>query len=139
MNVRRVPPASGQAPLDGVRSVQELVGRLSPYFLSSSLGSAPGSSPTATGGRTVALTNRSSSSQPRPQDTASIALVAGTLTWTFATKFAKAPIVLFAPIGAPPSGAILYIASVAANAVTITSTVNTDTRTLNLFAVGNPD
>lgn len=139
MNPRRVPPASGIAPLDGVRSVQELVGRLSPYFLSSSLGSAPGASASATGGRTVALTNRSSSSQPRPQDTTTIALVAGTLTWTFATKFVKAPIVLFAPVGVPPTGAVLYIASVAPNAVTITSTVNTDTRTVDLFAVGNPD
>ena len=139
MRPRRIPPPSGSRPFDGVRSIPELVNRLQPFFLSSSLGSAPAASESATGGRTVALTNRSSASQPRPQDSTSIALVAGTLTWTFKTKFVNSPIVTFSPVGAPPSGAVLYIASEAPNAVTITSTVNTDTRTVNLQALGNPD
>ena len=140
MMPRRVPPASGIAPFDGVRSIQELVARLQPFFLSSSLGSAPGASATATGGRTVVTTNRGAvASQPRPQDSTSIALVAGTLTWTFTTKFVNSPIVTFSPVGVPPSGATLYVSAEAPNAVTITSTVNTDTRTVNLSAVGNPN
>ena len=117
--------------------LSQLSRQLQPYFLSSSYGQPPGASLTQTGGRTIALTNRQGSS--RPQDATTLTLVAGVLTWDFTTKFISPPSVTPTPVGAPPSGAILYISALSNTSVTITSTVNTDTRVVHLLAIGNPN
>jgi len=109
---------------------------LRPWFLPSSLGTAPlalGSS----GNRSVVSLNRP------PQDQTALALIAGTVTWTFSTKFKNPPLVSMTPVGTPPtSGGIpasLFIQSIGPNSVIIASTINTDTRTLHLTAAGNPN
>lgn len=121
-------------------NLPELVNRLAPYFASTSLAQPPGASLTNTGNRTVALTNRNNASSQRIQDTTTIALVAGSLTWNFSAGFQNAPVVFAFPVGVPPSaGTSLYVSgSVATNAVVIKSTDATDTRLVMLLAVANP-
>lgn len=128
--------------LSGVTSLPQLIQLLRPYFLSSSLGQPPGAAASATGNRTVAITNKTQSAQATaPKQVTTQALVAGTLTWSFAAPgFNKPPVIEMAAVGTPPSaGTTLYISSVAANSVIIKSTDATDVRTLHLTATGNPN
>ncbi len=130
-------------PFEGVTTIGALASRLSSYFAPASYLQAPKSSPASTGGRTVAATNKQlAASKPRPSDAAAIALVAGTLTWNFSTKFVVKPIVTWGAAGAPPSaGTTLYVdvASFSNTTVIIKSTDATDHRTVYLQAQGNPN
>lgn len=130
--------------LQRVQSLPELIKLLQPYFLSSSLGQPPGAAASATGNRTVAITNRTQAqSSIAPKQVTVQALVGGTLTWTFSPAFNKPPVIEITPVGTPPTSnnipAVLFIQSVANNAVVIASTIITDTRTLHLTATGNPN
>jgi hypothetical protein len=112
-------------------SVQQLATAMQPYFLSSSLGTAPGAKG-SNGNRTTVLTSQS-------QQTIVGNLVAGVFPWKFSPAFKSVPIVNVTPIGAPPSaGTTLYISSVSATGVTITSTSGSDARSLHLTAFANP-
>ena len=153
-NRTSLPRGSPIAPANsaGGGSVQPLVNRLLPQlarmlsgnFLSSSLGQPPGASPSATGNRTITLTNRSGiTSAATPKQVETQPLAAGTLTWTYPTPFNNTPVIEYGAVGTPPTSggipAVLFIASVAANAVVISSTNNADTRTVHITATGNPN
>lgn len=134
--IRRAAQGQDQRPiglprLDGVTSVAELAQRLAPYFLSSSLGTAPKATG-GKGGRSVASLNVPASDQTFQS------LQNGTLTWRFKTPFSKPPLIGITPEGTPPTSsgvpAVLYIKSRAANAVIIASTIATDSRLLHLTA-----
>jgi hypothetical protein len=68
-----------------------------------------------------------------------LTLASGTVSKTFTNAFTSTPIVLITPIGAPSSGATIYLSAVSATAFTVTSTNSSDTRTLNWYAMGNPN
>lgn len=119
--------------------VAQVVARVKPYFLSSSYAQPPGASPSNTGNRTIAVTNQTKFASPKPTDTTVKTLTAGTVTWSFSVQFTSNPVISITPHGAPPSaGTTLYISSISANAVQISSTDATDARTLDLTATGNP-
>lgn len=128
-----------KATLDGVRTIPELVSRIAPFFLSSSMAQPPGASLSNTGNRTVVLTNKNTTIPTvAPSDSTTIKLVAGSLTWTYTTKFNQQPIVTWGVEGSPPSaGTTLYISAVSNASVTVKSTDGTDTRTVHLNAVLN--
>jgi hypothetical protein len=146
---KNLPPGASSLDLSQIKSVQQLAQLLAPYFLSSSLGTAPLAQGTS-GNRNVVLTSKSDYVQSfngqtgavtsPPTDAAQVALVAGSYAWTFATKFTNPPLVFAFPVGAPPSaGTTLYAAANPTNTgVTINSTDATDVRTLELYAFGNP-
>lgn len=121
----------------------KLAALLRPWFLPANLGTAP----LATGGsgnrRTVLTTSDSYASTVNGQKGAvtvsqqkTVALVAGSLTWTFDSPFSANPVITAVPVGAPtgtPAG--LYIFSISPAAVTVKSELSTDTRTVHLTAV----
>ena len=133
--------------LSKVKSVQQLATLLAPFFLPSSLGTAPLAQGTS-GGRTTVLTTASQYVQSLNGKTGAVtippvqvkqaALVAGAYLWTFATPFVSAPVVFAFPVGAPTAGTTLYASAPSATAVTITSTNAGDVRVIQLLAVGNP-
>lgn len=133
--------------LSKITNIQQLATLLAPYFLSSSLGTAPGAQG-GSGGRTTVLTTASKYVQSLngatglvtipPVQVKQAALIAGSYPWTFATPFASAPVVFAFPIGAPTAGTTLYASAPSATAVTITSTNGSDVRVLELLAIGNP-
>lgn len=126
--------------LDGIKTMSELVERLKPFFLSASLGQPPGAELTATGGRTVQLTNRNKFATAAPTDATIISLVAGTATWNFATSFNNPPIVVFAPFFLDTTpGTQLAIRPPSTSGVVIVSSDAADTRQINLLAYGNPN
>ena len=141
-------PGAQSLDLSQAKSVAQLAQLLQPYFLSSSLGTAPLAQGTS-GNRTTVLTTASNNyvaslngkvgalTAPPVQVTTQ-PLIAGALTWTYATAFVSAPIILALPIGVPAAGALLYANAPSNTAVTITSTNGSDTRTIMLLAYGNP-
>lgn len=149
---KKLAPGSSSLDLSQVKSIQQLAQLLAPYFLSSSLGTAP-LAQGSNGNRVTVLTTKTknyvSSINGKvgditltivPTDQKQVALIAGSYAWTYATKFTAPPIVLAFPVGAPPSaGTTLYLNANPTNtAATIKSTDATDTRTVELYAVGNP-
>ncbi len=144
-------PGAHSLDLSKITSVDQLAQLLAPFFLSSSLGTAPNAQGTS-GNRVTVLTtqsqyartvNRQSGNVVLPQPfLAAHALVAGTYAWSYAAaNFQVAPIVFFAPVGAPPSaGTTLYLAGApSATTATITSTDATDVRVVQLAAFPNPN
>jgi hypothetical protein len=111
---------------------------LQPYFLSSSVFQPPGANVTQTGNRTVAITNKSQGTVSVPVvQVAVIALAAGTLTWTFTTPFQSVPVVTATPQGA--GAGIMEVSSISNTSVIVSSSSGTDTRLVQLIAVGNPN
>jgi hypothetical protein len=137
--------------LSKITSIQQLATLLQPFFLSSSLGTAPNAQG-GTGNRTVVLTTKSQYTQtvngqsggviiPQPF-LAQAAFVAGSYTFNYsAAGFKVAPIVIALPIGSPPSAGTSWFLNGAPSATTavIHSTDVTDARTLELAAFPNPN
>lgn len=136
--------------LSQVRSVDQLAQLLAPFFLSSSLGTAPNAQG-GTGNRVTVLTTQSKYAKTVNGLSGSVvisqpflathALVAGSYAWNYAAAgFQAAPVVLAFPVGVPAAGALLYLAgSPTATAATIQSSNAGDVRVLQLAAFPNPN
>jgi hypothetical protein len=108
------------------------------FFAPWSLFPAPLSNPAATGGRNTALTAQSAFNV-QATDSAVIPLVGGQLTWYYKTRFKYPPNVTATAVKSDGTPHELYLAGQGTNiACLINSTDTSDTRLVNLHAVGTP-
>lgn len=109
------------------------------FFAPASIMPAPGSTPSMTGGRNTVLTAQNSANAT-PTDSATIALVGGSLTWYYKTKFKSPPNVTATAVTQNSSGVQELVLKGPGTAVAciINSTDPNDTRLVNLHAVGTP-
>jgi hypothetical protein len=115
----------------GDLSASQLIKVLEPYFLATSLGSAPGALGSA-GGRTTNLTT--ANVQVRLAS-----LVSGLYVWRFAPAFNFPPVISVLPVGAGAADSRLYLAEkVTQFAAKIASHDATDVRIIHLIAIANP-
>jgi hypothetical protein len=119
----------------GITSLAQARKLFAARFLPVSFARPPSSSRQNVGNRSIAQTTQT----VPPIQTTTIALVAGTLTWRFATPFNSSPIVIPSVQGSIASKATLYVASLAPDSVIITSYDAADTRSVYLTAIGNPN
>jgi len=148
---KNLPPGRTSLDLSQIKSIDQLAQLLAPYFLSSSLGTAPGAQG-GSGGRTTVLTTASTYTRsvngfsgavliPQPF-LLQAAFIAGSYTFNYAAAgFKVAPIVIALPIGSPPSAGTSWYLNGAPTATTavLKSTDGTDARTLELAAYPNPN
>jgi hypothetical protein len=112
-------------------SISQIISLLQPYFLSTSLGTAPNAQGTA-GGRTTALTTAT-------VQVKLASLVSGIYVWRFDTPYVNPPIVVAMPVGAGITDSRLFLAeAVTQFAAKIKSHDTADQRIIHLIAVGNP-
>lgn len=109
------------------------------FFAPASIMPAPGSVPSATGGRNTVLTAQNAANAT-PTDSATIALVGGTLTWYYKTKFKSPPNVTANAVTQDPNGVQELVLKGPGTTVAciVNSTDPNDTRLVNLHAVGAP-
>lgn len=108
------------------------------YFAPWSLFPAPLSNPAATGGRNTALTAQSAANI-QATDSAVIQLQNGQLTWYYKTRFKYPPNVTATAVTSKGTPEELYLAGQGTNiACLINSTDTSDSRLVNLHAVGTP-
>jgi hypothetical protein len=137
--IRQPQTRTNVVPLQAGES-QRIFAQLRRYFAPASILPAPGSSPTATGGRNTVLTAQSSPITA-PTDSASIRLKAGQLTWYYRTRFRTPPNVTATAVGqvpgTPPTNPGLHLKGPGSVvAVIVISDNNTDARLVQLHAVG---
>lgn len=68
-----------------------------------------------------------------------VTLAAGTVTWNFSPAFSSAPVCTATPEGAPSGSAIVYIQTLTASGIIVTSTNAADTRVVDVICIGNPN
>ena len=118
---------------------QRIFMQLRRYFAPSSIVPPPDAGPQATGNRNTVLTAQNSANSA-PTDSATIALSGGVLTWYYKTHFNNPPNVTATAVTQSGSVTELALQGPGSNvAVVILSSDNTDSRLVNLHAVGAPD
>jgi len=111
----------------GIRSLGHLLSLLDGRYLQSSYAIPPNATKNR-GTRTVAIT-------PNNVQPDYVTLSGGTAMYTFKTPFRVTPFVTAIPIGSPVSGSpSLFISNLSPTSVQISSTDNTDSRTIHVVA-----
>jgi hypothetical protein len=143
--------------LGNYKSIAHLAGALQQFFLPASLATPPlAQDPTAGNRERLVYASELDSTigglpTQAPIEATVGTLVAGTYTWTFSKAFKSPPVVFALAIGTPPNtsystspnvnvpAGIYCSVTPTTGSVTIASTVASDTRSVMLVAVGNPN